>query len=236
MTTTTPRLRLTVYPDWRDAPWDAARWPDFSPAELKCRRTGRLAYHPATLDKLQALRTRLGRPVIVTSAYRSPEHNAAIGGARTSWHMEGVAFDVMMTNHAPEAFIAAARAVGFQSIGTYPGSNFIHIDTRADFGAPVARWGTPFPATADAFTAPEPQPRPEATAAGRAGVGVAGAGAAVAVAQVAPTIEALQGLSETAQIALIAGGVVLLAALIVWGPDGLRAALRRFRAGREGDL
>ena len=32
--------------------------------------------------------------MIVLSAYRSPEHNRAVGGAEASKHMEGIAFDV----------------------------------------------------------------------------------------------------------------------------------------------
>jgi hypothetical protein len=38
--------------------------------------------------------------------------------------MEGIAFDIAMTNHDPEAFEAAARAVGFQGFGFYPRSGF----------------------------------------------------------------------------------------------------------------
>ena len=172
--------------------------------------------------------------MIVTSGYRSPEHNGSLrGAARTSYHMDGIAFDVMMTNHDPHAFVAAARAAGFTGIGTYPGSNFIHIDTRGDHGAAPARWGQPFPETAAAFAAPEPQPRPEASPAGRAGVGLTGAGAAVALSQVAPTVEAASGLSDAVQIALIVGAALIALALIVWGPDGIRAALRRLRAPED---
>ena len=58
-------------------------------------------------DKLQALRDRLGKPMIVRSACRSPEHNRAVGGAKASKHLEGIAFDIAMANHDPEAFKAA---------------------------------------------------------------------------------------------------------------------------------
>lgn len=65
------------------------------------------------LDKLQALRDRLREPLIVRSAYRSPAHNRAVGGAPRSKHMGGTAFDIAMANHYPVAFEAAAREVGF---------------------------------------------------------------------------------------------------------------------------
>ncbi|WP_284262449.1 D-Ala-D-Ala carboxypeptidase family metallohydrolase [Roseicyclus amphidinii] len=237
MTRTTPRLGLVVYDHWSEAPWDAARWPDFSPQELACRGTGRLAYHAPTLDKLQALRTALGRPVMLTSAYRSPEHNEAVGGARASWHKEGVAFDVMMTNHDPRAFEAAARAAGFGSVGRYPDRSFIHIDTRTDFGAPAWDGGPQFPVDAAPFSTPEPVPRPVATPTGRAGVAATAGGTAVGgvvlAREVAPTLEAAQGLPQSVQLALVGAVALLALALIAWGPDGIRAALRRLR--RDGD-
>lgn len=140
---------------WQDYPWPADRWPNFSPQELACRGTGLLMLDMDAMDKLQALRTRLGRPIIITSAYRSPQHNAAVGGARNSFHMRGQAFDVRMENHDPTAFIAAAEAVGFTGIGTYPRSGFIHVDNRGG----RARWGDPFPPSAVSLP-PEPRPDP----------------------------------------------------------------------------
>ena len=113
---------MTFYTHWRDVPAAAWRWPNFSPAEIACRGTGKLLVNEAALDKLQALRVRLGKPLIIRSAYRSPEHNRAVGGAKASKHMEGIAFDIAMANHDPEAFEAAARAIGFQGFGFYPRS------------------------------------------------------------------------------------------------------------------
>jgi zinc D-Ala-D-Ala carboxypeptidase len=139
---------MTVYSHWRDVPAAAWRWPNFSPAEIACRGTGKLLVNTAALEKLQALRAALAKPLIIRSAYRSPEHNRAVGGARASKHMEGVAFDVAMANHDPEAFEAAARAVGFQGFGFYPRSGFSNclegldqkacaaMDRAAAFAAP----------------------------------------------------------------------------------------------------
>ena len=121
-------MSTTYYDHWRDVPESAWRWPDFSPAEIACRGTGKLLVNEAALDKLQALRDRLGTPLIVRSAYRSPEHNRAVGGAKRSKHMEGAAFDIAMGNHDPAAFEAAAREVGFLGFGFYPRSGFMHVD------------------------------------------------------------------------------------------------------------
>ena len=135
---------MTFYTHWRDVPTAAWRWPNFSPAEIACRGTGKLLVNEAALDKLQALRDRLGKPLIVLSAYRSPEHNRAVGGAKASKHMEGIAFDIAMANHDPEAFEAAARAVGFQGFGFYPRSGFMQSTSgRRGAGASASRSGRP---------------------------------------------------------------------------------------------
>ena len=174
-----PRL----YSHFRDVPQSAWRWPSFTPAEMACRGTGRLLVVPRALDALQALRDRLGRPLIVRSAYRSPEHNRAVGGAAQSLHMDGIAFDIDMTNHDPAVFQDAARAVGFRGFGSYPRSGFLHIDL-----GPARRWGTPFAPRATPH-APEAPPARDDLAHSRTlrGTGVAGVatigGAGIDVAQ-----------------------------------------------------
>ena len=145
---------MTFHNHWRDVPDAAWRWPNFSPAEIACRGTGKLLLNDAALDALQALRTRLGKPLIIRSAYRSLEHNRAVGGAKASKHMEGVAFDVAMANHDPEAFEAAARAMGFKGFGFYPRSGFIHIDL-----GPARSWGECFPKRATSFATETPPAR-----------------------------------------------------------------------------
>jgi len=121
-------MTTSYFNHWRDVPEDTWRWKNFSPAEIACRGSGSLRLNEAALDKLQALRDRLGKPLIVRSAYRSPAHNKAVGGAPRSKHMDGAAFDIAMANHDPVAFEEAARAVGFLGFGYYPRSGFMHID------------------------------------------------------------------------------------------------------------
>ncbi|SFC91123.1 D-Ala-D-Ala carboxypeptidase family metallohydrolase [Tropicimonas isoalkanivorans] len=84
-------MTTTFYDHRRDVPESSWRWPNFSPAEIACRGTGKLLVNEPALDKLQALRDRLGKPLIVRPAYRSPEHNRAVGGATRSKHrMRGI--------------------------------------------------------------------------------------------------------------------------------------------------
>jgi zinc D-Ala-D-Ala carboxypeptidase len=119
---------LPIYATYKDYPWDAKRWPNFKPSEFDCKGTGTIAVDPSSLDKLQALRTRIGRPFTIVSGYRSPQHNKAVGGAARSKHMEGIAFDVHMGGINQEGFVQEARKLGFTGIGYY--DTFTHIDTR----------------------------------------------------------------------------------------------------------
>jgi len=147
-------MPTTTYAHFRDVPESAWRWPSFSPAEIACRGTGAIKINTDAMDKLQTLRNRLGKPLIVRSGYRSPSHNRAVGGAPASKHMLGTAFDIAMSNHNPVAFEAAARAVGFLGFGFYSRSGFMHIDL-----GPARQWGQAFPERASAFAVEVPPAR-----------------------------------------------------------------------------
>lgn len=178
-----------TYPHWRHVPANTWRWPNFSAAEIACRGTGAIKINTDAMDKLQALRDRLGKPLIVRSAYRSPEHNRAVGGAPASKHMQGTAYDIAMANHDPAAFEAAARAVGFLGFGYYPRSGFMHIDL-----GPARSWGDPFPARPVPF-APEQPPAREVLSESRT---LRGGGTAGAATVGAAGVEVLQDvLAET---------------------------------------
>ncbi|MEX2375219.1 MAG: D-Ala-D-Ala carboxypeptidase family metallohydrolase [Dehalococcoidia bacterium] len=170
-------MTTSYFDHWRDVPEGAWRWKNFSPAEIACRGSGSLRINEEALDKLQALRDRLGKPLIVRSAYRSPAHNRAVGGAPKSKHLDGTAFDIAMTNHDPVAFEDAARAVGFLGFGFYPRSGFIHIDL-----GPARIWGERFQVRPTAFaeeTAPVREVLAESrTMKGSGAAGVATLGAA----------------------------------------------------------
>ena len=158
-------------------------------AALACRGTGRLLINEPALDKLQALRNRLRKPLIVRSGYRSPEHNRAVGGAKASKHLEAAAFDIAMRNHDPHAFEAAARAAGFKGFGFYPRSGFIHIDL-----GPARTWGERFAKREIPF-APEVPPAREVLAESRTLKG--GGAAGVATIGAASLEVAQEAFSET---------------------------------------
>lgn len=60
------------------------------------------------LDILEPLRNSIGRPIFVSSGYRSPGLNSAVNGALASDHMVGLAADIMAP---PLSVDELARAV-----------------------------------------------------------------------------------------------------------------------------
>lgn len=91
---------------------------------------------PNAQTALQTLEGVAG-PLKITSAFRDPEHNAAVGGANNSEHTHGNAFDIDVSGmpiEARQALIRQARAAGFTGIGVY--DNSLHFDV----GAPRS-WG-----------------------------------------------------------------------------------------------
>ena len=87
----------------------------------------------------------------ITSGFRDPIRNAAVGGAKNSAHTRGNAIDVSFSNDIPTTlkFIEIASKAGAGGIGVYrPGS--VHIDTEGrrvwgpdyHFGS-VPQWAMP---------------------------------------------------------------------------------------------
>lgn len=203
-----------------------AEWPCkyFTPAEIACRGTGMVMLTPASRDalmRLDRLREAMGHPLLVNSAYRSPEHNRAVGGAKASKHMLGIAFDINMTNVDPHRFESEAKKAGFNGIGLYPpqkpsgARNFIHIDTRANAWRRT-QWGE-FPRRATRFATEQP-PAPVRYALQDTGPVIATGAAVEASLQAAqPALrEAAPWLPESLQGYAILAAIALGLGLAIW--------------------
>ncbi len=103
---------------------------NFNLIEFQCRCCGQVKLSPELLDKLQALRTKINKPLVITSGFRCKDHNIFVGGAQRSQHLEGTAADVILASTELDADTLADLAIGldFRGIGLY--NSFVHLDVR----------------------------------------------------------------------------------------------------------
>ena len=79
---------------------------------------------------LQKIRTHFGKPVTITSAYRTPPHNAREGGTTYSQHLYGRAADIKISGVTPKKVADYAETLLPEGgIGIY--NTFTHIDVRS---------------------------------------------------------------------------------------------------------
>ena len=84
---------------------------------------------PLMIWLLVQLRKNTGLPMVLTSTYRSPAKNAAVGGSKFSRHLKGQAIDFICDNSSDRAiFIREALLLGL-TVGVM--KNALHIDMRA---------------------------------------------------------------------------------------------------------
>lgn len=84
-----------------------------------------------TAQGLEGIRILLGVPIIISSGYRSPALNAAVGGSKTSQHMTGEAVDFTAPGfgsprHVMDRILDAG--IGFdQCILEFPPNGWVHM-------------------------------------------------------------------------------------------------------------
>lgn len=84
---------------------------------------------PRLVRILKTLEAHYRRRLVVTSGYRSPEHNRAVNGARHSLHMSCAAADIQLAGVSKWELARFVRALpGRGGVGTYCHTNSIHVD------------------------------------------------------------------------------------------------------------
>lgn len=80
---------------------------------------------------LDPLRAMIGRPIIITSGYRSPRVNELVGGSKTSQHLTGKAADFHVQGYTPQQMAAVYQTIqmcfDFDQLIFYPSKNIIHV-------------------------------------------------------------------------------------------------------------
>lgn len=118
--------------------------PDFKVREFRCKDGTDTVMVDETLTVvLQCIREHFGKPVTITSGYRTAVHNAVVGGAKSSQHLLGRAADIRVEGVSVEDVAAYAESLmpDWGGMGRYPvkagrATGWVHVDTRAE----KARW------------------------------------------------------------------------------------------------
>jgi hypothetical protein len=107
----------------------------FTVGEMHCRCGCGMRVTPKLIVLLEALRSLVGRPLIINSGARCTVHNKSVGGYPKSKHLSGIAADIRVIDESHSySIIHHAPNLGFNGIGV--DDAFIHVDLRAK----PARW------------------------------------------------------------------------------------------------
>jgi len=94
-------------------------------------------------QNLQVLRNIVKKPINITSGYRSPKHNANVGGESDSQHLLGKAADIQIEGMSPKQIytiiekLITEGKISQGGLGLYTSKGFVHYDIRGT----AARWG-----------------------------------------------------------------------------------------------
>lgn len=119
--------------------WEKIKY--FKASEFDCKSlpgSGGTGMDYRLVDKLDRLRHAWGRPIVVNSGFRTPTHNASVGGKPNSAHLRGLAADCRtddLRDAIKFAIFAAAR--GFTRIGVDLKGKYVHLDVDPSLPGPA---------------------------------------------------------------------------------------------------
>jgi len=110
---------------------DWALYPNFSKKEFDCTHCGANQMTPSFMAKLQALRTKYGKPLRITSGFRCAQHPIEAKKIKPGAHASGCACDVGVDGQQAYEVMKIAFELGFTGIGVNQKTSgrFIHLDT-----------------------------------------------------------------------------------------------------------
>jgi uncharacterized protein YcbK (DUF882 family) len=104
----------------------------FSTKEFENSTDKEFFIDPELITKLDKVRAEFGESITITSGYRSPVHNAKVGGAPTSTHCNGKGADIRPSVSSKEKLdkLYLICETHFEAVGDGRKKGFIHVDTR----------------------------------------------------------------------------------------------------------
>ena len=118
--------------------------PHFRVREFRCKDgSDEILVDEALVLLLQCIREHFGKAVTITSGYRTPTHNAKVGGSKSSQHLLGRAADIQVAGTSVEDVASYAESLlhNWGGVGRYPvkagrAKGWVHVDTRPN----KSRW------------------------------------------------------------------------------------------------
>ena len=106
----------------------------FTVDELHCQHCGRDGMNQVFMQRVEALREKVGFPFIISSAYRCPDHPIEARKSSPGAHASGKALDITCSGTNAYELLKASLAMDFTGIGVNQTgtSRFIHLDTLED--------------------------------------------------------------------------------------------------------
>jgi uncharacterized protein YcbK (DUF882 family) len=103
----------------------------FKVKEFACKDGSQAVFideHLASI--LDILRNKIGKPVIITSGYRTPEWNKRCGGAKYSYHIRGMAADIRVNGMSAKEIANELNAIVPNECGIIVYKSWVHFDVR----------------------------------------------------------------------------------------------------------
>ena len=111
--------------------------PSFKVREFGCKGSDVVLLDEELVVLLQCIREHFGKPLHITSGYRTAAHNAAVGGSKSSQHLLGRAADIRVQGISVERVYAYADKLlgNAGGCGIYPPglgrtNGWVHVDVR----------------------------------------------------------------------------------------------------------
>ena len=123
--------------------WEA--YPNFTESEFICSETGERAMQFSFIAVLQKIRQIYGRPMIISSGYRSILHSSEKDKDVAGEHSLGLAADILCNGRDALALIHIAQDIAVRRIGVNQkgdlNARFVHLGIGDRFGLfPQAIW------------------------------------------------------------------------------------------------
>lgn len=111
----------------------------FSHDELACQHCGEYHFDGEFLALLNNIREVYGKPMVVNSGYRCPEHPLERTKTATGAHSLGKAVDIRCSGADALELIKIAQMMGIQRIGVNQkgSTRFIHLDNANELPSPA---------------------------------------------------------------------------------------------------